>query len=196
MENLEQAERMLVDMTIAANRRVCAALREDSRDMENIPESVVADYAPFLPQEDAEQAADFIRNGASVLRVEIDGREEWHAGPGEFSDILLEKARIADADPETKATMRDQATAWIGEAVKTGKSSFKFGDRTIRADRVMFRNIMEGEIQPASWEKMVGKGVEFERIRRITGYLVGSLNRFNNAKRAEERDRVKHGMSM
>ncbi|QQO08690.1 anaerobic ribonucleoside triphosphate reductase [Breznakiella homolactica] len=32
----------------------------------------------------------------------------------------------------------------------------------------------------------------FERIRRITGYLVGTLDRFNNAKRAEERDRVKH----
>lgn len=35
-------------------------------------------------------------------------------------------------------------------------------------------------------------GVPFERIRRITGYLVGTLDRFNNAKRAEERDRVKH----
>ena len=34
----------------------------------------------------------------------------------------------------------------------------------------------------------------FERIRRITGYLVGTLDRFNNAKRAEERDRVKHGV--
>ncbi|MCI8478932.1 MAG: anaerobic ribonucleoside triphosphate reductase [Oscillospiraceae bacterium] len=37
-------------------------------------------------------------------------------------------------------------------------------------------------------------GVPFERIRRITGYLVGTLDRFNNAKRAEERDRVKHGV--
>ncbi len=36
--------------------------------------------------------------------------------------------------------------------------------------------------------------VHFERIRRITGYLVGTLDRFNNGKRAEERDRVKHGM--
>ena len=36
-------------------------------------------------------------------------------------------------------------------------------------------------------------GRRFERIRRITGYLVGTLDRFNNAKRAEERDRVKHG---
>ena len=34
----------------------------------------------------------------------------------------------------------------------------------------------------------------FERIRRITGYLVGTLDRFNNAKRAEEHDRVKHGL--
>ena len=34
--------------------------------------------------------------------------------------------------------------------------------------------------------------VPFERIRRITGYLVGTVERFNDAKRAEERDRVKH----
>lgn len=36
--------------------------------------------------------------------------------------------------------------------------------------------------------------VGFERIRRITGYLVGTVDRFNNAKRAEESQRVKHGM--
>lgn len=40
---------------------------------------------------------------------------------------------------------------------------------------------------------LVGEGVDFERVRRITGYLVGTLDRFNNAKRAEEHDRVKHG---
>ena len=37
-------------------------------------------------------------------------------------------------------------------------------------------------------------GVPFERIRRITGYLVGTLDRFNDAKRAEESDRVKHSV--
>lgn len=42
--------------------------------------------------------------------------------------------------------------------------------------------------------KIVGEGVKFERIRRITGYLVGTTDRFNNAKQKEERDRVKHGM--
>ena len=35
---------------------------------------------------------------------------------------------------------------------------------------------------------------KFERIRRITGYLVGNMMRWNNAKRAEEHDRVKHDM--
>ena len=37
-----------------------------------------------------------------------------------------------------------------------------------------------------------GKGVKFERIRRITGYLVGTLDKWNDAKKAEEKDRVKH----
>ena len=41
-------------------------------------------------------------------------------------------------------------------------------------------------------EKLVGEGVKFERIRRVTGYLSGTVDRFNNAKRAEEKDRVKH----
>ena len=44
-------------------------------------------------------------------------------------------------------------------------------------------------------EQLIGEGVGFERIRRITGYLVGTLDRFNNAKRAEEHDRVKHGIT-
>ncbi len=38
-------------------------------------------------------------------------------------------------------------------------------------------------------------GEKFERIRRITGYLVGTLDRFNDAKQAEVRDRVKHGIA-
>ena len=48
--------------------------------------------------------------------------------------------------------------------------------------------------RPVSYTHL-GEGVKFERIRRITGYLVGTVERFNNAKRAEVRDRVKH-MSM
>ena len=46
---------------------------------------------------------------------------------------------------------------------------------------------------PMTPEKL-GKNVKFERIRRITGYLVGSLDTWNNAKKAEEKDRVKHSL--
>ncbi|MBR3458834.1 MAG: hypothetical protein IKH16_11895 [Selenomonadaceae bacterium] len=36
---------------------------------------------------------------------------------------------------------------------------------------------------------------KFERIRRITGYLVGTIDRWNNAKQSEEHERVKHGVN-
>ena len=42
-------------------------------------------------------------------------------------------------------------------------------------------------------EKM-GKGIMFERIRRITGYLVSTIDKWNSAKKAELKDRVKHGL--
>ena len=38
----------------------------------------------------------------------------------------------------------------------------------------------------------LGENVKFERIRRITGYLVGTMDKWNDAKKAEENDRVKH----
>jgi anaerobic ribonucleoside-triphosphate reductase len=46
-----------------------------------------------------------------------------------------------------------------------------------------------------SQNEKLGQGVGFERIRRITGYLVGTMDKWNDAKRAEERDRVKHDMT-
>ena len=39
----------------------------------------------------------------------------------------------------------------------------------------------------------VGKNVKFQRVRRITGYLTGTVDRWNEAKRAELKDRIKHG---
>ena len=49
-------------------------------------------------------------------------------------------------------------------------------------------------IKQTKRNEQMGDGVGFERIRRITGYLVGTVDRFNNAKRSEEKDRVKHGI--
>lgn len=50
---------------------------------------------------------------------------------------------------------------------------------------------MDGDFVNLSWQL---EPQPFERIRRITGYLVGTLDRFNDAKRAEVEDRVKHGI--
>ena len=63
----------------------------------------------------------------------------------------------------------------------------KYPDKVIAAMDIK----MDGEFVDITyhWET-----VPFERIRRITGYLVGTLDRFNNGKRAEVADRVKHGI--
>lgn len=53
---------------------------------------------------------------------------------------------------------------------------------------------VENNVVTNEKEKKIGEGVGFERIRRITGYLVGTVDRFNNGKRAEEHDRVKHSL--
>ncbi|MGB2579654.1 ribonucleoside-triphosphate reductase [Elusimicrobium simillimum] len=44
-------------------------------------------------------------------------------------------------------------------------------------------------------QSLRGKGVGFERIRRITGYLVGTMDKWNDAKKSEECQRVKHGIT-
>ena len=50
--------------------------------------------------------------------------------------------------------------------------------------------------EPKHWNgtQTVGKDIPFQRIRRITGYLVGDLSRFNDAKRSEVNDRAKHAL--
>lgn len=47
----------------------------------------------------------------------------------------------------------------------------------------------------AQGQMIVGEGIKFERTRRVTGYLAGTLEHFNDAKRKEVTDRVKHKLS-
>ena len=56
-----------------------------------------------------------------------------------------------------------------------------------------YSGIIEGHICPKCGRDESESEYHFEKIRRITGYLVGTVDRFNNGKAAEERDRVKHG---
>ena len=55
-----------------------------------------------------------------------------------------------------------------------------------------YSGVIEGHICPNCMRNENDSFVKFERIRRITGYLVGTVDRFNNAKKAEVYDRVKH----
>lgn len=70
------------------------------------------------------------------------------------------------------------------EYVRRGRDTFQ----RLRGVTVM----IDGDDACIWYDIMPGK---FERIRRITGYLVGTLDRFNDAKRAEESERVKHDLS-
>lgn len=71
-------------------------------------------------------------------------------------------------------------------------------DYIIEREKIKDKDILNGDIivtlnddntVDIDW-KFVGR--KFERIRRITGYLVGSLDSWNDSKRSEERERVKH----
>lgn len=64
----------------------------------------------------------------------------------------------------------------------------KYPDRKISAISI----IVDGEYVNIKTQFEDNK--PFDRIRRITGYLVGTLDRFNDGKRAEEHDRVKHSV--
>lgn len=80
-----------------------------------------------------------------------------------------------------KAVSQEEIDAYIDYGKK------KYSDRIISEMTVK----TDGEFVDLQFDFA---DVPFERIRRITGYLVGTLDRFNNGKRAEEHDRVKHGV--
>lgn len=63
----------------------------------------------------------------------------------------------------------------------------KFPDKTLSRLEIN----LDGDFVDLSYKF---EDVPFERIRRVTGYLTGTLDRWNDAKRAEEHDRVKHGV--
>ena len=63
----------------------------------------------------------------------------------------------------------------------------KFPDKTLSSLEIG----LDGEYVNLNYKF---EDVPFERIRRVTGYLTGTLDRWNDSKRAEEHDRVKHGV--
>ncbi|SHE81062.1 anaerobic ribonucleoside triphosphate reductase [Alkalibacter saccharofermentans] len=94
-----------------------------------------------------------------------------------------------DGDPSNNL----EAFEKIVRAMKESGVGYGSINHPVDRDSVCGYTGMIGEVCPSCGRKE--DHIPFERIRRITGYLVGTLDRFNDAKKAEVHDRIKHGAS-
>ena len=98
-----------------------------------------------------------------------------------------------ELDGDTAANV--EAFMSVVKCMKEAGVGYGSINHPVDRDPVCGYNGIIGDTCPKCGRHEGGDEVKFERIRRITGYLVGTLDRFNNAKRAEEHDRVKHTLS-
>ena len=108
---------------------------------------------------------------------------------------LTTAGHISSVELDGETANNGEAFEKIVRCMKEAGVGYGSINHPVDRDPVCGYNGIIGECCPKCGRKEGENGVAFERIRRITGYLVGTLDRFNNAKRAEERDRVKHGIS-
>lgn len=113
-------------------------------------------------------------------KIRIEGPYHELTNAGHITYVEL------DGDPSNNL----QAFEKIVRAMKDAGVGYGSINHPVDRDPVCGYTGIIGEECPSCGRKE--EGVKFERIRRITGYLVGTLDRFNDAKRTEERDRVKH----
>ena len=95
-----------------------------------------------------------------------------------------------DGDPSTNLDAFEKVISYM-KAQGIGYGSI---NHPVDRDPVCGYNGIIGDTCPKCGRSETDGEYGFQRIRRITGYLVGTLDRFNNAKRAEVRDRVKHSI--
>lgn len=118
---------------------------------------------------------------SAFKKIEIEAPYHALTNAGHISYVEL------DGDPT------DNLEAFEAVVRHMKESGIGYGsvNHPVDRDPVCGYNGIIGDVCPKCG-RTEADGVPFERIRRITGYLVGTLDRFNDAKRAEEHDRVKH----
>lgn len=119
-------------------------------------------------------------------KIEIEAPYHALCNAGHISYIEL------DGDPS------DNIEAFEAVIRKMKESGIGYGSVNHPVDRdpvCGYSGIIEGDRCPSCGRLESEGDVPFERLRRITGYLVGSLERWNDGKKAEEHDRVKHGVA-
>ncbi|MDO4502410.1 MAG: anaerobic ribonucleoside triphosphate reductase, partial [Coriobacteriia bacterium] len=117
-------------------------------------------------------------------KIEIEAPYHALTNGGHISYIEL------DGDPSDNL----QAFEAVIRHMKESGMGYGSVNHPVDRDPVCGYNGIIGDCCPKCGRAEGEHGVAFERIRRITGYLVGTLDRFNDAKRAEEHDRVKHSL--
>lgn len=117
-------------------------------------------------------------------KLDVEGPYHELTNGGHISYIEL------SGDPEKNIEVLDKVVKYMD------KCHIGYGAINHPLDRdpvCGYAGIIEGDTCPNCGRKVSSPNdVQFDRIRRITGYLVGTLDRFNDAKKAEVRDRVKH----
>ncbi len=119
-------------------------------------------------------------------KIEIEAPYHALCNAGHITYIEL------DGDPS------DNIEAFEAVIRKMKESGIGYGSVNHPVDRdpvCGYSGIIEGDRCPSCGRKESEGDVPFERLRRITGYLVGSLERWNDGKKAEEHDRVKHDVA-
>ena len=117
-------------------------------------------------------------------KIEIEAPYHALTNGGHISYIEL------DGDPSENL----EAFEAVIRHMKESGMGYGSVNHPVDRDPVCGYNGIIGDCCPKCGRAEGEHGVAFERIRRITGYLVGTLDRFNDAKRAEEHDRVKHSL--
>lgn len=107
---------------------------------------------------------------------------------------LTNAGHITYVELDGDAATNTEAFEKIVRAMKEEGVGYGSINHPVDSDPICGYNGIIGEECPKCGRKEAEDGIKFDRIRRITGYLVGTLDRFNDAKRAEERDRVKHNV--
>ena len=123
-----------------------------------------------------------LTNGGHISYIELDGDPTTNVEAFENVIRFMKECGIGYGSINHPVD-RDPVCGYTGiindECPKCGRSIFQLGTKYSKA--MGFKYTDEN-----------GEVIGIERIRRVTGYLAGTLDRFNDAKKAEVRDRVKH----
>jgi hypothetical protein len=94
----------------------------------------------------------------------------------------------------TRNTIIDNVTVTVHGEITNQELAIYLDEYQAKRKDKLIRAVVRVTASEVEIDGYSASGVPFDRIRRITGYLVGTTDRWNNAKRSEEKDRVKHGM--